>query len=132
MTDPDTREEVRLAVKANCPMRVMIRRGVHRGCHFFGFTGKCSDCTHDWMMVAEEVRKLVESRRSSYEKEHEKLIVIKREHKNMVSESSEQKKMIKDFATRVNSLASDALDSLLDVKTDFGKRNGRDRWKKLW
>lgn len=70
MGDPDTRERVARLIRESCPLaKVLVE---DKPCPFYGMDGTCATCTQDWLMTADEVLKVAEIRRASYEKEHSK------------------------------------------------------------
>lgn len=68
MSDPETRDEIRKIIFDGCPLRELLKKP----CPYFGASESCRDCTYDWMTIADNVRKVAEKRRASYEKEREK------------------------------------------------------------
>ncbi|TRO55179.1 hypothetical protein E2P64_07545 [Candidatus Bathyarchaeota archaeon] len=69
--DVDTREELSALLKENCVLRPLLRD--EKPCPKFGPSGTCQDCLYGWEILAQRVLKVIGARRSSYEKEREKV-----------------------------------------------------------
>ena len=75
MSDPETVEIVRDVIFDACPLRTVLKKP----CPYFGASKSCRDCRYDWMSIARNVRKLVEKRRASYERERDKVKEVQTE-----------------------------------------------------
>jgi len=79
MADPDTRDEVIKAIKDGCALKSVLKP--NKPCPYYGPSDTCHDCMYDWVTVINEVLKLANVRRASYEKEREKTKVLEAKNK---------------------------------------------------
>jgi len=76
MSDAETRKAIKDIISERCALRSVLTK---KPCPYFGASGSCRDCTYDWMSVADAVRKVVDKRRASYEKERDKVKELKKQ-----------------------------------------------------
>lgn len=73
MSDPETRDDAVEIIKEGCSLLTVLKKP----CPYFGTSKSCLSCSYDWLSIANNVRKVVDRRRASYERERERVKELK-------------------------------------------------------